>query len=232
MKKSYLIFFLLFIIQNNFAQYFYERNLSVSLNYTTNAKLYLNPFSSDPVLRLKNIELRNLYGYSFEYRNILVDDIYISFSIEHFKENYVYNFFNLSGEQATTIESFTFIPIEFCLYYHLPFSNDEIKFFMGGGSSIFWGSYKRTLANLISTSKMYKNSFGINISIGAEYFLFRNLGLRFQMKFRDPELIWNNTYNSNIVLYNDKTYLISSSNFYSKVNIDGINFLLGLVYNF
>jgi outer membrane protein W len=79
---------------------------------------------------------------------------------------------------------------------------------------------------------MNKSSFGIHVAIGMDYFFYNNFSLKAQMRFRDPELEWKNEYSNNVVNYNDITYLLNSSTFFTKVNIDGITFSLGISYNF
>lgn len=230
MKIKYLV---LFIFSNLVtAQTFEQNNFSVSINYTTTSKIFFNPFSSDLILKSTYIELNDLTSFSFEYRTQLMEDVFISLNTEYLSKKFSFNNYNLFGEQATTNDKFLFIPIELCFYYYLPFSNDDFKFFMGGGTGIFFGKFKRELGNQIANSKMLKTSYGINVVIGLDYNFYKNFSTRFLMRFRDPELTWKNNYTSNTVVYNNKTYLLNTSTFYTKANIDGIIFSLGIVYNF
>jgi len=52
------------------------------------------------------------------------------------------------------------------------------------------------------------------------------------MRFRDPEFEMENSYPDKIVNYGGKTYLLSSQTFSSKVNIDGISFAIGILFQF
>ncbi|MCX7876691.1 MAG: hypothetical protein N2321_11070 [Melioribacteraceae bacterium] len=230
MKKLFLI--LILIANFVYPQIFKKNNIAISSNYTTTSKLFYNPFSSDKVLRSNFIEINNFYSVSLEFRTKFFEEIFISASTEYLNKNFKYNNFNLSGEQVHTNDGIIFIPIEFSIYYYLPFSNENFNFFMGGGSSGYFGFFKREIGDQKIKSELYKFSYGITVSVGMEYLFYQPLSIRFQMKFRDPELIWKNSYTSNIVNYNGKTYLLNTSTFYSKLNIDGIIFSLGVVYNF
>jgi outer membrane protein W len=215
-----------------YAQNEYSTNISLNFNYTTTAQLYLQPFSSDQFLRTKSIELNNINSYSLEINHKIFEDIFLGLSAEYSKINYSNNNFNLSGERATSNDGFTFIPIELTIYYYLPFSTESFKFFMGGGGALYFGKFYRTLGDLTINSKMNKSSFGIHVAIGMDYFFYNNFSLKAQMRFRDPELEWKNEYSNNVVNYNGITYLLNSSTFFTKVNIDGITFSLGISYNF
>ncbi|MBI5807278.1 MAG: hypothetical protein HZA74_02645 [Ignavibacteriales bacterium] len=215
-----------------YAQNEYSTNISLNFNYTTTAQLYLQPFSSDQFLRTKSVELNNINSYSLEINHKIFEDIFLGLSAEYSKINYSNNNFNLSGERATSNDGFTFIPIELTIYYYLPFSTEYFKFFMGGGGALYFGKFYRTLGDLTINSKMNKSSFGIHVAIGMDYFFYNNFSLKAQMRFRDPELEWENEYSNNVVIYNGITYLLNSSTFFTKVNIDGITFSLGISYNF
>ncbi|MDF1612743.1 hypothetical protein [Stygiobacter electus] len=232
MKKFITILFLFFAQSFINAQIFNESNFSLSYNYTTTSKLYYNPFSSDKLLRSNYIELNNLKSISFEFRTIFFENVFISLNSEYLSRNFLYDNINLQGDRAIAHDSFTFIPVELDFFYYLPFSNEYIRFFMGGGFGFYFGKFKRELGNQITKSEMFNSSYGINVSVGMDYTFYENYSVRFQMRFRDPELSWINNYNSNLVLYNDKTYFLNTSSFYTKINFNGINFSLGLVYNF
>ncbi len=231
MKKLIAILILIFVHTIINAQVFNKSNFCLSLNYTTTSKLFYNPFSSDKILRSDYLELNNLRSIFLEFRTMFLENVFLSLNSEYLNKNFLYNKINLQGEQANANDSFSFIPVELNLFYYLPFSNDDFKVFMGGGFGFYYGKFNRYLGNQFAKSEMFNSSYGINVDVGIDYNFYRNYAVRFQMRFRDPELIWKNNYSSNSVIYNDKTYFLNTSSFYTKLNIDGINFSLGFVYN-
>jgi len=52
------------------------------------------------------------------------------------------------------------------------------------------------------------------------------------MRFRDPEFEMTSSYSSDTVNYENENYDLRTQNFSSKVNIDGITFTIGVVFNF
>lgn len=229
MKK----FIVIIIFAHTFinAQVFNKSNFCLSVNYTTTSKLFYNPFSADKFLRLDYLELNNLKNMSLELRTIILENVFISLTSEYLNKSFLYNKINLQGDQANANDSFSFIPVELNLFYYLPFSNDNFNFFMGGGFGFYYGKFKRNIGNQLTKSEMFNSSYGINVALGIDYNFYRQYAVRFQLRFRDPELLWKNNYSSNSLIYNDKTYFLNTSSFYTKLNIDGINFSLGFVYN-
>lgn len=234
MKYFPKILFLLFIFafQIAFSQDESVFNFSVNLNYTTTSKLFPQPFSSDQYIRTKYDELNNAYSYSAELRYKISEEIFAGIGAEYLKKTFTNRNLNLGGIRAETKEGYTFIPIELTIYYVLPFSSEYFKFFMGGGGGLYLGKFIREFGDITTNSKLNKNSFGIHVVIGMEYVFWENLSIRGQMRFRDPEIELKNNYASNLVTYNGTTYLISTQDYFTKVNIDGITFVIGIVYSF
>lgn len=52
------------------------------------------------------------------------------------------------------------------------------------------------------------------------------------MKFRDPELEFKNTFSETQTTVNGTNIQLFEKTFYTKINVDGINLILGLNYRF
>lgn len=234
-NKHLLILILLFCsIAQSIAQH-NGKNLSVSLgvDYTTSAQIFLNPNSSDIVLRNKSFEIEHLTSPILDIRYRLTDDIILGLSSEYIsKSKKGRNFSALEGSQVVELlveDGIEFIPIELSVYYQMPFSTEDFKFNMGAGGGYYVGKQTRIFGDT-EIEKLYsEDNFSILVSIGMEYLFLKNLSFRFDMKFRDPELKLKNRYLKDQVLYEGNIINLSNDEFYSKINLNGISFLFGLV---
>jgi hypothetical protein len=139
------------------------------------------------------------------------------------------NSINLSGTKANAVDGYQMIPVEFSVYYLIPFSTERFKFFMGGGMAFYIGSQIRELGDVKISNEKQKVGFGIHVAVGMDYVVKNFLSVRFQMRFRDPQFEMSSKYTNSSVNYAGRTFLLPGNTFESKVNIDGITFLLGAV---
>lgn len=213
-------------------------NFSVGVNavYTTTAKLYLSPKSSDPVLRNKYFSLAGITDPSVYLRYRLTDDLIIGLSTEYMEKTAVgWNLTVFSGNRTVTVpvtDGFLMIPLELSLHYLIPFSSEKFKFLMGGGAGYYYGRQIRKFgsAEVISTESSF--AYGIQVSVSMDYAATSRLFVHSEMKFRDPQFTVSNRYTRDQVQYNGGIVSLPQNSFYSKINVDGVTFLIGAAYNF
>jgi len=232
---------LLLILLNNFS--FTQNNderfsVFIGGNYITSAQIFLNPNSSDLIIRNESFEITDLFAPSFDIRYRLTDDVLIGAATEYISST---NKLTLlipesgSGRMLAfeTDDGVIFIPIEFSAYYLMPFSTESFSFTMGGGIGYYIGSHTRILGDTEIENINKKNTFALLVSLGMEYRVYKQFGLRFDMKFRDPENKITSKYKSATFNYKDRENLtIINNEFDSKVNLNGVSFLLGLTFHF
>ena len=137
------------------------------------------------------------------------------------------------GTELITVEDgFKMIPVEFSIYYLLPFSTEKFKFLMGGGMGYYYGSMIRKFGNAEVSNAGRKAAFGIQVAIGMEYLLNEYISFRTEMKFRDPELTVKNRYNQQEYIYKGEKVKVISQEFESKINVNGLAFVLGVAFHF
>lgn len=214
-----------------------DRNFSVSLNgaFTTTAQIFLFPNSSDAILRNNSTEITNIYDPTIDIRYRLTDDLIIGLSTEYMKKtttDYITVFSNNQTVSLPVEDGFKMIPIELTLYYLLPFSTDSFKFLMGGGGAYYYGSQIRTVSDVegITTSRNF--AYGIHVVASMDYLPLPFLSVRLEMKFRDPQFNLSNTYTKNPINYKGQVITFPQNNFDTRVNVDGITFILGTVLHF
>lgn len=231
---------LLLIISLNsiiFAQYNGNRfSVFAGFDYITSAQIFLNPNSSDIFLRNSSFEINNLYSPIVDFRYRLNDDLILGLNTEYISKSQTGN--NLSVKEGSqeikldVADGVMFIPIEFSLHYYLPFSTDQFKFTMGLGVGYNLGKQTRKFGNTEIETISRRNSMGILVTVGMEYLITDQFGARFNMKFRDPEIELTNRYKNSIIDYNGTQVQLSSDTFNSKINLDGISFIIGMVFHF
>lgn len=205
--------------------------LSVNLNYTTTSQLYLQPDSPDPVIRNTSQSLDKISSYSAELRYQYSESILFGISSEYIKKTFS-NTMNLGGTAVNVTDGYKVIPIELSIYYQLPFSTEMFKFFMGGGMGFYLGQQIREVGDVSVNNVNQKIGYGIQVSVGMDYLVNKYVAVRGQMRFREPDFEMKSNYNNKIVHYEDKTFLLPTQSFDSKVIIDGITFAIGVVVNF
>lgn len=209
----------------------YDFSVSSSLVYTTSAEIFLNPNSIDPVIRNSSFQINDVLNPALDIRFRLSEPLVLGLNAEYMNSNKTgRNLRVLEGNNELRLETtdgFQLIPIETSIYYLLPFSIENLKFLMGGGAGIYFGHFTRKFGDTEISTLENQVAFGIQVSISMEYLPLENVGLRFEMKFRDPEFKSRNKYNKNVINYNGAEITLLQDTFDTKVNVDGVTFLLG-----
>jgi hypothetical protein len=234
---KYFIIIILFAASVSNAQ-FNEKRFSIGLNgiYTTTAEIFLNPNSSDPILRNNAFEISDIFNPAAEIRYRLTETIIIGLSTEYMKATSDGpNLTAFIGNSTVTInvtDGFLLIPLELSGYYIIPFSTEKFKFLMGGGFGFYYGKHIREFGNASVSAVSRKFAYGIQVSVSMDYLLFENLAIHSAMKFRDPQFKLQSAYNKLEVNYNNQKVILAQSTFDSKIDVNGVTFILGFSYLF
>ncbi len=233
--KYYIIVVLLFSSSRIFAQSG-RFEAALNYNYTTNAKLFLFPFSPDPIVRNKFLDLEDIFNFSANVRLRITPSLQIGLNIERIiktgKDNSVIVLQNSGLRRVEVADGFEAYLIEFSLIYILPFSSNRFKIFMGGGAGAYPARQIRRFGKAKIKSKNKDFPFGIQTLAGVEYYFRKDFALRFQMVFREPEIKLLSTYVKKTFEYNGTNVTVINDTFETRVDIDGAVFVLGLVFNF
>lgn len=236
MLKRILISILFLPLLSIYAQYG-NTGLSASLrlNYTTTSRLFLNPNSADRYAANAFEELNNVTSYSLSIRYQLSELIAVGVNTELIEKTYFGKNVNASSPSGVirveVEEGYMIIPVEFNLIFLLPFSTETLKFDMSGGVGFYFGKHIRNFGNAEIQSSIDGIPFGIQVGVGSEYMIFNYLSVRFDMRFRDPEVKFNSRYLSRDVIYKDMNIALPIDSFTTKVNINGVTFGLGVSYH-
>ncbi|MFB3057182.1 MAG: hypothetical protein ACE1ZQ_08485, partial [Ignavibacteriaceae bacterium] len=196
----------------------------------------LNPNASDIVLRNASFDIEDIFNPGADIRFRVSEPLILGLSIEYMNiTETVPNLNVFLGGSIVTIEvedGFKLIPIEFTAYYLLPFSTEGFKFLMGGGLGYYNGEFIRKVGEAEVTSVQEENAIGIHVSVSMDYIPINNVAVRFQMKFRDPQFTVTSHYSRTEVEYEGNVIILPEESFETKINVDGITFMLGAAFQF
>jgi hypothetical protein len=237
MNRKLLFILLLLINFPNFPQY-NGTDISIGVYgfYTTSASIFLNPNASDIVLRNSSFDVEDIFNPGVDIRFRVSEPLILALGVEYMNITETAPNLNVFlGRSIVTIDvedGFQLIPIEFTAYYLLPFSTQGFKFLMGGGLGYYNGEFIRKIGDTEVTSVQEENAIGIHVSVSMDYIPIRNVAVRFQMKFRDPQFTVTSHYNQTEVEYEGNVIILPEESFDTKVNVDGITFILGAAVQF
>ena len=237
MYLRYLTIFLLLLSSYADAQ-FGDKHFSIGINgvYTTSARIYLNPNSSDPVLRNNAFEIADIINPSIDFRYRITNDIVIGISTEYMRATAMGpNLTAFSGNSTVTIDvndGFLLIPLEISGYYILPFSTEKFKFLMGGGAGYYYGQHIREFGDASVSTESRDFAYGIQVSVSMDYMIRDDITVHSAMKFRDPQFKVKSAYDKLEVNYQNQTIRLAQRTFDSKIDVDGVTFIVGFSYLF
>jgi len=237
MKITLAILFAFTISESLFAQYNgNDFAVGVYAVYTNTTSIFLNPNASDIVLRNQSFEIDDIFNPAIDLRYRVSDPLIIGLNIEYIKKTSVGPNLNaFVGSTVITIDvedGFKVIPVELTAYYLLPFSTEKFKFLMGGGGAFYMGEFIRKVGDAEVTNVESEKSFGIQVMASMNYLPLENLIIRFQMKFRDPQITVSSKYNKSEAVYQGQIITLPQQPFDTKIDMDGITFLLGAAFQF
>lgn len=236
MNTKFAAIIILAFSLNVFAQFNKTFGVSVNAVYNTSARIYLSPNSSDIILRNNSFIIENIFNSSIDFRYRLSESIILGFNTEYMTTTSIGpNLTVFLGSSTVTIDvedGFRLIPLEMSAYYLLPFSTERFKFLMGGGMGYYLGSHIRKFGDVEVSNAERKAAYGIHVSISMDYLIKEFVSVRGEMKFRDPQFAVKSKYNKKEVNYNGNIIRLAQDSFDSKINVDGVTFILGLAFHF
>ncbi len=236
--KRITIIFLFMVINANLLLPQYGGNrflVNVNANYTTTAKIYLNPYSTDIDVKNRSLGVEDIFSPSLDIRYRFTDEIIFGLNSEFMKSSADASIAVISQRGTVLIsikEGYAVIPVEFTVFYLLPFSTEYFKFQMGGGIGYYYGSRFKEFGDASVSTVSRDFAFGIHVITSCDFLINNFLSVRCEMKFRDPEFELRSMYDNNTINYKGEELRIPKKEFDSKVNVDGITFTFGVGFSF
>jgi outer membrane protein W len=237
MLKPALSIIIFIITAGNLCAQFGSGNLGIALNavYTTSADIYLNPNSSDVEARNKSFLVENIWDPGIDVRYRFTAAFILGLNVEYMEKTATQpNLTAFIGNQVYVFEvedGLRTIPIELTAYYFFPFSTERFKFLMGGGIGYYYGTFIRKFSNVDLEVTQRKISLGFLVSTSIDYMILDYLSARFEMKFRNPQYKVTSKYTKTEVEYQGNTIQLPENPFETKVDINGLTFVMGVVFH-
>ena len=231
-NTKYVLLFLILLENITLAQYGgHDWGIYLGYSYTTTSRLYLNPNSLDPETRDTYIPLDEIFHFSAEVKYKFTPEFAVGLGSEYIEttKSDVNIFVNDRNIQMTV--GYRATPILLSAYYLLPFSTQSFKFDMEGGVGFYFADHIREFGDATVSKVSQDFSFGIHVGLGMDYMIGDFLSVRFDLKFRDPEITVISKYDQETVTIDDRVYNLPSESFETKTNIDGTTYSLGLVFH-
>ena len=204
--------------------------------YTTSASVFLNPNASDIVVRNGSFLIEDIWNPGVDIRFRVSEPLILGLNIEYIRiTRSAPNLNVFLGSSVVTLivdDGFKLIPVELSAYYLLPFSTEGFKFLMGGGLAYYNGEFIREIGETEVKNITKEAAFGIHVSISMDYVPINDVAIRFQMKFRDPQFTVSSQYEQQEIEYEGNVIILPEGSFNTKINLDGITFMLGAAFQF
>jgi len=213
-----------------------ENILSIAFRgtYTTSSKVFNNPDSPSSDLRGQFIALDNIYGPGVEIRiNIPGQSVALTIAAEYLsKQNESDQLvgFTAPPRLLTVREGFTLIPIELGAHVPIPLGSESMHLSMGGGIGAYIGRRVLNVAGAEAPQQNKPVSYGIHVETNFDFLILPRLCGRAEMRFRDPEFTTESKFEQQATQSNGVLILLPRESFRSRINVNGLTFGLGLVY--
>ena len=233
MKAKYVVIFLLAFPSTLLCQY---NGSFISIGvygvYTTSASIFLNPNASDVVIRNQSFVIEDITNPGADIRIRISEPLILGLNVEIIEKTEsgpnLSAFVGGSVVRINVEDGFKLVPVELTAYYLLPFSTEGWKFLMGGGIAYYNGEFIRKVGSTGVSNVQKEAEFGIHVSASLDYIPISFAVIRFQMKFRDPQFTVSSKYAQQEIEYQGHTVVLPGDSFDTKINLDGITFMLGL----
>lgn len=208
----------------------YDMSLSLKGTLTTSTRFTYNIDKVNAYSEQRTISSNLGYGADLRW-NILWDRFSIGLSFE-----------KISGMETWSIlypqfgyftvphdEGFELTAVELSGYYIVPISSENIRFYLGGGLGTYDGTRSHSIAGISAETISSAAYMGIHVLTGIDYRLHTRLGLRFEIKFRDPHFDVSSKFEQPSVEYQGRRIPLPQSEEVTKVNLFGVNYMGGIV---
>ncbi|NUN70309.1 MAG: hypothetical protein HUU02_11415 [Bacteroidetes bacterium] len=210
-----------------------EHGLTLSLtgSYTTGARITSDVFRTDEFTADRLISAN--YGVGFDVRWNLPGERYtIGAAFERVsgvdRRSVLYTQYNFLAVPYE--ESYEVQGVELSGSFIVPISSDELRFSLGGGAGLYEGSRTYTIAGVrAETTTATQQYAGIHVMTGVDYRFHSVLGLRFEVKFRDPHFTVTSQFRQQSATYQGRRIPLPQASDNSTVNLFGVNYRGGIV---
>jgi hypothetical protein len=209
-----------------------DRHLSVSVfgTLTTSSKLFANPNARDDFTRGRFSPINSVFSFGADVRgDVPLLGIRVGISSEYISRTLSGSVPN-SGGTLPVEDGYTAVPLELTGYFRIPVGGESLDFYMGGGTGLYFGERRYRYAGAEPATLNRELNFGIHVLSGLEVLLGEQIALRTELKFRNIQVETSQRFTTPLTVYGGTTVPLPQETLNSRVQIDGMNLVVGLVY--
>lgn len=203
----------------------------------TSARVFNNPDAQDVIDRDHYDFVDNLLGGGVQYRLEFPDqNLLFTLSVEYTSRVLSQEEpFLTTRNQLVELpiqQGVRFIPIEIGINTNVPLMADVLRLTMGGGFGIYYVDRVYAIQGVSMKSERLPIGYGIHIESGFDYRLFQNVGLSWEMRFRDPEVLNTSNFGTDYITVGNNQIPVGNISPTTKINVHGVSFTLGVLFGF
>lgn len=203
----------------------------------TSSRVFDNPDAEDIVDRDHYDFVDNLLGGGLEYRLEFPDqNILFTLSAEYTSRilSQTRPFLTSINQliQVPVQQGVRFIPLEIGVETNIPLIENELRLTMGGGFGVYYADRVYELNGVSLKSETLPIGYGIHVESGFDYRVYQNVGLRWEVRFRDPEVINQSNFGTDFITVDNNRIPVDNISPKTKINVHGVSFTLGVLLGF
>jgi hypothetical protein len=234
MRRSILSVFAVLVLLGRLSSQTLEPTFSFALrgSYTSTSKLFINPDAPSGELRGQFNSMDNIYGAGAELRwNVPAYSFALSLSTELLSKTNAQEqlvAFTSPARRLPVEEGFRLIPIEIGTQVFIPLGSDRVQLTMGGGVGAYIGSRFLKVAGVEAVERNTPVYYGIHVETSFDYRIRSGFFVRAEMRFRDPEFTTESEFKQAATQSGGVLVLFPRAPFRARINVNGLNFGLGV----
>ncbi len=203
----------------------------------TSSRVFDNPNAQDIIDRDHYAFVDNLLGGGMQYRLELPDqNVLFTVSAEYAARILDQRSpFLTSTHQLVQLpvrQGVRFIPVEIGAETNIPLIENTLRLTMGGGFGAYYAERVYTVNGVSMKSRRLPVGYGIHIESGFDYRVYQNIGFRAEIRFRDPEITNESSFDSDFIHVGNYQIPVNNIPPTTKINVHGVSFTLGVLIGF
>jgi hypothetical protein len=203
----------------------------------TSSRVFDNPNAQDIVDRDHYDFVDNLLGGGLQYRLGFPDqNIIFTFSVEYAaRVLHQTSPFLTSTRQLVQLpvkQGVRFIPAEIGIETNVPLIENTLRLTMGGGFGVYYADRVYAINGTLMSSVKPPVGYGIYVESGFDYRVYENIGIRAEVRFRDPEITNEDKFDSRVIQVGNYQIPVNNIPPTTKINVHGVSLTLGVLIGF
>lgn len=233
MHRAFVILLLILAVAGPGASQESLYSVALTGTFTTTSHLFYNPDASDSYERSLNLLIENVFGGGIDVRRALgTSGVMIGLTVDYLRAVESFDIPLTPRISIPVRDGFEVVPVEGTGYFVIPFSSAKSLLYLGAGAGLYFGRRIYEKAGVSSESVAHRVGAGIHVLTGFEYRMSSSFGVRTEVKFRDVSFTATNVFPGTSIVYEGHLVDLGNRVNSSRLNVDGMELVAGIVYIF